>query len=209
MKITVIITLTIVALLAGCNSGDTGLSEKQKLDLKSRFYNPNYVMPDTIIHYELYTDSLVLSFQPKANYKYWYTQMILREDYFGAQSEMNNIDLGAYDKHEVKENKIVFRDFHISPDSIDKYVPDFFAFPHIDDGTLVMRNPVENNRIFFWKQGDDKILTPWGPSKKQNYVCFNLNILSELNKEEYDYCFEVLFEETGIQFDELKSSMKK
>lgn len=181
--------------ISACNSGPNQLTQKEKNALKSRFFNPNFIMADTMMTYHLYPDSLVLTFTSKAHYSSWITHMILRLGYSGELSRTNSIDLGYSEKHVVKNNQLVFTGFHISPDSTDLYLPELFGFPNIGIDTFVAKVPTENNQIFFKRQRENEILTPWGPYKKNKYVAFYMNQLKGLNPMEKEYCHELMEKE--------------
>ena len=175
-------------LIHSCTSDEsTPLTAVEKTKLKKSFVTDPYFMPDTVIHYKLFTDSLLLTFHPKAHYKQWTLQVILRTDDRSA-----GMDLGDKTKVRVSGNSIVWKGFHISPDSVNLYYPELFGFPIMKDNYLVLRKNMDNGRMFFKDPDKDGILKPWGPGKRQNYIGFRMAILPKLKKKEYNYCWELL-----------------
>ncbi len=206
MKVTTILLLFFLVIAASCVSTDNELTEERKKELKEKFCNANYVIPDTVIHYELYSDSLVLKFEPIAHYNAWNVSMVLREDYEDIQSNNNNVDLGYEVVRKVTNNEIVITGFHISPDSTDIYRPEFMGWPIFDNKIFVI--PKGATRLLYRKIGSANNITPFWT--KQHNVSFDLNFLYSLsNRKEYDYCFELFLKESGMNPEQINSIMKK
>lgn len=199
---TLLYSVTIIVSIASCSVGD--LSDDEITILRDRFYNPAYVMSDTIIEYELYTDSLVLKFKPEAHYNYWYTEGSITDT-----SRNRSIMLWNEEDKPVVNNTMIFKGFHIPEDSLSFYKPKLFAFPAINDGSLVLRKPISNNRIIFRKQSSSNILTPWGPSATQNYVQFHIESFDTLSKKEIEYCFSVIHEELGMDSSRIRKFIEE
>lgn len=185
----------ILFVIQGYSNENEPLTDAEKVKLKKAFVTDPYIMPDTLIHYKLYQDSLVFTFRPKAHYKLWTMHTILRTN-----DSSPGRDLGDKTGVKVIGNSIVWTGFHIPADSTDLYSPELFAFPIMEGNYLVVRNPADNNCMFFKDKNKNGILLPWGPGKKQNYIGFELSMLPKLKKREYDYCWELLGQLAGLHF---------
>lgn len=181
-----LLLLAIILSASGCQLFNFELTEQRKAELRAQFYNPNYIVKDTLIHYQVYSDSLVFEFKPKAHYEYWSTQTWLKHH------GVNSIDLGVNDMHPVINNKLIFTGFHIPPDSIQYYKAESFSFPHLGDSLLVLKRPHSNIRLNLWDLYDENTLQPINPKYGNNYVSFNLQLFRILNEKDIKYCLQIM-----------------
>ncbi|HLP56775.1 MAG TPA: hypothetical protein VK151_17180 [Fluviicola sp.] len=164
--------------LAGCRPGE--IEKKQAL---KNLVEDNFVVKDTLIHYTLDTNRLVLEFATKTDYRYWISEAGLY-----TPDDGHEIYLGASDKQEVIDNKMVFTGFSLSEADLKNYKPWFFGFPYLEN-ELVISEPFGNIRIMYRRRKNtENILVPDDFSRKMRYVKFNLDVFDTLSPELAAYC---------------------
>lgn len=200
--IRVLIVLFLIALVGhACQNTSTEISAARKAELKDRFINPDYEMPDTLIRYELFTDSLVLTFVPKANFDIWQTTVVLRESY----DRHSVINLGYLTYRNVVNDQIMIKGFHVSEDSLDLFMPDFDGWPVSNDSLYVLEKSV--HLTVLRKEGSENLLEPFF-KRKIEYVSFDLAFLRTLKKKEFEYCMKLVQKEVVGNYRNFESIIK-
>lgn len=149
----------------------------------------------------MFTDSLVLTFVPKANFDIWQTTVVLRKSY----DRHSGINLGYLVHRNVVDDQIVIKGFNVSEDSLDLYMPDFDGWPVSSDSLFVLEKSA--HLTVLRKEGSENLLEPFF-KRKIEYVSFDLAFLRTLNKKEFEYCMKLVQKEVGGNYRNFESIIK-
>lgn len=161
-----------------------------KTALRKKFCDENFVIRDTVMHYELHADSLVLTFAKKVQYSNWRIELWF-SDTTGRSEE---IYVGYLRKQRVKNNQLVFKGFHLPQDRTHDFVPVIYGFPEFPDHLPVFSVPVAGTGIHFRNRGKKNTLSAHYFGKKTHFVRFHMDLLPTLSEDEKNFCRELMKE---------------
>lgn len=164
------------------------LTQSEKVALEKRFITDPYIMPDTLIDYTIYSDSIVFEFKQPAHYKYWDFELSLTVKNNTTRSTKH---YALLENIPVIKNKMVVTAFHIAKDSISTYEPEIFGFPVMEDDSQVISKEIGDARMFFKDHQRTGTLHPWG--KQLSLIALKKNAEKQLQPHEKEYLNE-LFE---------------
>ncbi len=160
------------------------ISTFRKIEIISQFYNPEYVMPDTTISYRLTPDSLILTFEPKSNYKKW-----LMDIYIYDEDGSTNFEVNPEREVTVKNNQVVFSDLNLPADKIESFYPVMEAFPKLPEShSTVMNHFYVNLLIRFYPNKERPGY--FRNNGRNRYATFDFDYAKSLPEHEAAFCAE-------------------
>lgn len=173
-----------------------------KAALRKKFCDENFVIRDTVMHYDLHADSLVLTFAEKVQYSNWRIELWLR-DTTGRSEE---VSVGYFRKQRVKNNQLVLKGFHLPHDHLPDVVPAIYGFPEFPHHLPVFAVPSGTSGIHFRNKGKKNELSAHYFGKKTHFVRFHMDVLPTLSKDEKNFCLELMKEVLGVSEEECNFS---
>lgn len=164
------------------------LTQSEKVALEKRFITDPYIMPDTLIDYTIYSDSIVFEFKQPVHYKYWNLDLALTVKKNNKRTTEHAVSI---EDLPVIRNKMVVTAFHIAKDSINTYEPEIFGFPVMEDDSQIISKEIGDARMFFKDHERTGTLHPWG--KQLSLIALKKNAGKQLQPHEKAYLNE-LFE---------------